>query len=186
MDGYRRPELGAFGSRSHFTGYRLNESAADKPHLKPYSTVSSRQASRFLRASVVPLGLARPRQRVAATASGRLPCLGRFPRRAGARAREPDPGGVAMDRDLLRQSLGCHGPALLSLLRSEQQDNPHFRSLLGTAAEPARGAAPPQGAGRYGGRSPGPGRGRAESGSPGVCGRALDPACRAGLLLLNH
>ncbi|MEJ1277433.1 tetratricopeptide repeat domain 14 [Cricetulus griseus] len=53
-----------------------------------------------------------------------------------------------MDRDLLRQSLGCHGPALLSLLRSEQQDNPHFRSLLGTAAEPARGAAPPQGAGR--------------------------------------
>ncbi|XP_036045993.1 tetratricopeptide repeat protein 14 [Onychomys torridus] len=53
-----------------------------------------------------------------------------------------------MDRDLLRQSLGCHGPALLSLLRSEQQDNPHFRSLLGTAAEPARGAAAPQGAGR--------------------------------------
>uniref|UniRef100_A0A8C8TS03 Tetratricopeptide repeat domain 14 n=1 Tax=Peromyscus maniculatus bairdii TaxID=230844 RepID=A0A8C8TS03_PERMB len=53
-----------------------------------------------------------------------------------------------MDRDLLRQSLGCHGPALLSLLRSEQQDNPHFRNLLGTAAEPARGAAPPQGAGR--------------------------------------
>uniref|UniRef100_A0A8C6GYQ9 Tetratricopeptide repeat domain 14 n=1 Tax=Mus spicilegus TaxID=10103 RepID=A0A8C6GYQ9_MUSSI len=53
-----------------------------------------------------------------------------------------------MDRDLLRQSLGCHGPALLSLLRSEQQDNPHFRSLLGTAAEPARGAAPPPGAGR--------------------------------------
>lgn len=57
-----------------------------------------------------------------------------------------------MDRDLLRQSLGCHGPALLALLRSEQQDNPHFRSLLGTAAEPARGAAPPQGAGRYGAR----------------------------------
>ncbi|XP_006232319.1 tetratricopeptide repeat protein 14 isoform X1 [Rattus norvegicus] len=53
-----------------------------------------------------------------------------------------------MDRDLLRQSLGCHGPALLSLLRSEQQDNPHFRSLLGTTAEPARGAAPPPGAGR--------------------------------------
>lgn len=53
-----------------------------------------------------------------------------------------------MDRDLLRQSLGCHGPALLSLLRSEQQDNPHFRSLLGTAAEPARGAVPPPGAGR--------------------------------------
>lgn len=66
--------------------------------------------------------------------------------------REPDPGGLVMDRDLLRQSLGCHGPALLSLLRSEQQDNPHFRNLLGTAAEPARGAAPPQGAGRYGGR----------------------------------
>ncbi|XP_011248009.1 tetratricopeptide repeat protein 14 isoform X6 [Mus musculus] len=56
-----------------------------------------------------------------------------------------------MDRDLLRQSLGCHGPALLSLLRSEQQDNPHFRSLLGTAAEPARGAAPPPGAGRENG-----------------------------------
>uniref|UniRef100_A0A8C6RM70 Tetratricopeptide repeat domain 14 n=1 Tax=Nannospalax galili TaxID=1026970 RepID=A0A8C6RM70_NANGA len=48
-----------------------------------------------------------------------------------------------MDRDLLRQSLGCHGPALLALLRSEQQDNPHFRSLLGTAAEPARGPAAP-------------------------------------------
>ncbi|KFO18288.1 tetratricopeptide repeat protein 14 isoform X1 [Fukomys damarensis] len=44
-----------------------------------------------------------------------------------------------MDRDLLRQSLNCHGTSLLSLLRSEQQDNPHFRSLLGTAAEPARG-----------------------------------------------
>lgn len=65
-----------------------------------------------------------------------------------------------MDRDLLRQSLGCHGPALLSLLRSEQQDNPHFRSLLGTAAEPARGAAPPPGAGRYRGRDPGRGAGR--------------------------
>lgn len=65
-----------------------------------------------------------------------------------------------MDRDLLRQSLGCHGPALLSLLRSEQQDNPHFRSLLGTAAEPARGAAPPPGAGRYGDRNPGRGAGR--------------------------
>ncbi|XP_075412196.1 tetratricopeptide repeat protein 14 isoform X1 [Tenrec ecaudatus] len=46
-----------------------------------------------------------------------------------------------MDRDLLRQSLSCHGPSLLSLLRSEQQDNPHFRSLLGSAAEPARGPA---------------------------------------------
>nr|CAH91705.1 hypothetical protein [Pongo abelii] len=44
-----------------------------------------------------------------------------------------------MDRDLLRQSLNCHGSSLLSLLRSEQQDNPHFRSLLGSAAEPARG-----------------------------------------------
>lgn len=44
-----------------------------------------------------------------------------------------------MDRDLLRQSLNYHGPSLLSLLRSEQQDNPHFRSLLGSAAEPARG-----------------------------------------------
>lgn len=46
-----------------------------------------------------------------------------------------------MDRDLLRQSLNYHGPSLLSLLRSEQQDNPHFRSLLGSAAEPARGPA---------------------------------------------
>ncbi|XP_004477683.1 tetratricopeptide repeat protein 14 [Dasypus novemcinctus] len=44
-----------------------------------------------------------------------------------------------MDRDLLRQSLNCHGPSLLSLLRSEQQDNPHFRSLLGSVAEPLRG-----------------------------------------------
>ncbi|XP_021110288.1 tetratricopeptide repeat protein 14 isoform X2 [Heterocephalus glaber] len=44
-----------------------------------------------------------------------------------------------MDRDLLRQSLNCHGPSLLSLLRSEQQDNPNFRSLLGSAVEPARG-----------------------------------------------
>ncbi|KAM9039461.1 tetratricopeptide repeat protein 14 isoform 2-T3 [Sarcophilus harrisii] len=49
-----------------------------------------------------------------------------------------------MDRDLLRQSLGCHGPSLLSLLRSEQQDNPHFRGLLGPAADPARGAPPLQ------------------------------------------
>nr|XP_017528421.2 tetratricopeptide repeat protein 14 isoform X1 [Manis javanica] len=49
-----------------------------------------------------------------------------------------------MDRDLLRQSLNYHGPSLLSLLRNEQQDNPHFRSLLGTAAEPARGPPPQQ------------------------------------------
>ncbi|KAL4824414.1 hypothetical protein H8958_020292 [Nasalis larvatus] len=49
-----------------------------------------------------------------------------------------------MDRDLLRQSLNCHGSSLLSLLRSEQQDNPHFRSLLGSAAEPTRGPPPPQ------------------------------------------
>ncbi|KAM5292463.1 tetratricopeptide repeat protein 14 [Ctenodactylus gundi] len=47
-----------------------------------------------------------------------------------------------MDRDLLRQSLNCHGQSLLSLLRSEQQDNPHFRSLLGSAGEPARGPPP--------------------------------------------
>uniref|UniRef100_A0A8C2VRG1 Tetratricopeptide repeat domain 14 n=1 Tax=Chinchilla lanigera TaxID=34839 RepID=A0A8C2VRG1_CHILA len=53
-----------------------------------------------------------------------------------------------MDRDLLRQSLNCHGPSLLFLLRSEQQDNPHFRSLLGSAAEPARGP-PPQKEKRY-------------------------------------
>uniref|UniRef100_A0A8C5YV55 S1 motif domain-containing protein n=1 Tax=Marmota marmota marmota TaxID=9994 RepID=A0A8C5YV55_MARMA len=51
-----------------------------------------------------------------------------------------------MDRDLLRQSLNCHGSSLLSLLRNEQQDNPHFRSLLGSASEPARG--PPPAAGR--------------------------------------
>ncbi|XP_051839183.1 tetratricopeptide repeat protein 14 isoform X1 [Antechinus flavipes] len=49
-----------------------------------------------------------------------------------------------MDRDLLRQSLGCHGPSLLSLLRSEQQDNPNFRGLLGPAADTARGAPPLQ------------------------------------------
>lgn len=52
------------------------------------------------------------------------------------------PTPPAMDRDLLRQSLNYHGPSLLSLLRTEQQDNPHFRSLLG-AAEPARGPQPP-------------------------------------------
>ncbi|XP_059867062.1 tetratricopeptide repeat protein 14 isoform X2 [Delphinus delphis] len=49
-----------------------------------------------------------------------------------------------MDRDLMRQSLNFHGPSLLSLLRSEQQDNPHFRSLLGSVVEPARGPAPQQ------------------------------------------
>ncbi|XP_035130200.1 tetratricopeptide repeat protein 14 isoform X2 [Callithrix jacchus] len=49
-----------------------------------------------------------------------------------------------MDRDLLRQSLNCHGSSLLSLLRSEQQDNPHFRSLLGSAADPVRGPPPQQ------------------------------------------
>uniref|UniRef100_A0A8D2IEE4 Tetratricopeptide repeat domain 14 n=1 Tax=Urocitellus parryii TaxID=9999 RepID=A0A8D2IEE4_UROPR len=49
-----------------------------------------------------------------------------------------------MDRDLLRQSLNCHGSSLLSLLRNEQQDNPHFRSLLGSASEPARGPPPQQ------------------------------------------
>ncbi|MCP6565548.1 hypothetical protein NL503_29690, partial [Klebsiella pneumoniae] len=31
----------------------------------------------------------------------------------------------------------------LALLRREQQDNPHFRSLLGAAAEPARGTTAP-------------------------------------------
>ncbi|KAM6160083.1 tetratricopeptide repeat protein 14 isoform 2-T2 [Erethizon dorsatum] len=49
-----------------------------------------------------------------------------------------------MDRDLLRQSLNCHGQSLLFLLRSEQQDNPNFRSLLGSAADPARGPPPQQ------------------------------------------
>ncbi|XP_074047098.1 tetratricopeptide repeat protein 14 [Macrotis lagotis] len=49
-----------------------------------------------------------------------------------------------MDRDLLRQALGCHGPSLLALLRAEQQDNPHFRGLLGPAADAGRGPPPPQ------------------------------------------
>ncbi|XP_032639733.1 tetratricopeptide repeat protein 14 isoform X2 [Chelonoidis abingdonii] len=35
-----------------------------------------------------------------------------------------------MERDLLRQALGFHGPALLSLLRTEQHDNSDFRGLL--------------------------------------------------------
>ncbi|KAM9378333.1 tetratricopeptide repeat protein 14 [Phaethornis superciliosus] len=51
-----------------------------------------------------------------------------------------------MDRELLRQALSYHGPALLSLLRSEQHDNPDFRGLLpppGTALEPPRGAPHP-------------------------------------------
>lgn len=52
-----------------------------------------------------------------------------------------------MDRDLLRQSLNYHGPSLLALLRSEQQDNPHFRSLLGSV-EPARGPSLEQQQGR--------------------------------------
>ncbi|TFK01839.1 complement decay-accelerating factor-like [Platysternon megacephalum] len=48
-----------------------------------------------------------------------------------------------MERDLLRQALGCHGPALLSLLRTEQHDNPDFRGLLppgGPSLEPPREA----------------------------------------------
>ncbi|XP_067157747.1 tetratricopeptide repeat protein 14 isoform X3 [Apteryx mantelli] len=48
-----------------------------------------------------------------------------------------------MDRELLRQALSYHGPALLSLLRAEQHDNPDFRGLLpppGAAPEPPRGA----------------------------------------------
>ncbi|XP_028923842.1 tetratricopeptide repeat protein 14 isoform X1 [Ornithorhynchus anatinus] len=48
-----------------------------------------------------------------------------------------------MDRDLVRQSLGWHGPSLLALLRSEQQDNPHFRTLLGLAGDAPRGPPPP-------------------------------------------
>uniref|UniRef100_A0A8C4U4Q6 Tetratricopeptide repeat domain 14 n=1 Tax=Falco tinnunculus TaxID=100819 RepID=A0A8C4U4Q6_FALTI len=50
-----------------------------------------------------------------------------------------------MDRELLRQALSYHGPALLSLLRAEQHDNPDFRGLLpppGTVLEPPRGAPP--------------------------------------------
>ncbi|KAM6442325.1 tetratricopeptide repeat protein 14-like [Liasis olivaceus] len=35
-----------------------------------------------------------------------------------------------MERDLLRQALGFHGPPLLSLLHTEQHDNPDFRGLL--------------------------------------------------------
>ncbi|XP_020665125.3 tetratricopeptide repeat protein 14 [Pogona vitticeps] len=35
-----------------------------------------------------------------------------------------------MERDLLRQALGFHGPTLLSLLRTEQHDHPDFRGLL--------------------------------------------------------
>ncbi|XP_070609785.1 tetratricopeptide repeat protein 14 isoform X3 [Erythrolamprus reginae] len=35
-----------------------------------------------------------------------------------------------MERDLLRQALGFHGPPLLSLLHAEQQDNPDFGGLL--------------------------------------------------------
>ncbi|KAK9401338.1 tetratricopeptide repeat protein 14 [Crotalus adamanteus] len=35
-----------------------------------------------------------------------------------------------MERDLLRQALGFHGPPLLSLLHAEQQDNPDFCGLL--------------------------------------------------------
>nr|XP_005286028.2 tetratricopeptide repeat protein 14 [Chrysemys picta bellii] len=48
-----------------------------------------------------------------------------------------------MERDLLRQALGFHGPALLSLLRTEQHDNPDFRGLLppgGPSLEPPREA----------------------------------------------
>ncbi|XP_044886357.1 tetratricopeptide repeat protein 14 isoform X3 [Mauremys mutica] len=48
-----------------------------------------------------------------------------------------------MERDLLRQALGFHGPALLSLLRTEQRDNPDFRGLLppaGPSLEPSREA----------------------------------------------
>ncbi|XP_068001180.1 tetratricopeptide repeat protein 14 isoform X2 [Melanerpes formicivorus] len=51
-----------------------------------------------------------------------------------------------MDRELLRQALSYHGPTLLSLLRSEQHDNPDFRGLLpppGTSLEPSRGAPQP-------------------------------------------
>ncbi|XP_075363059.1 tetratricopeptide repeat protein 14 isoform X2 [Mycteria americana] len=51
-----------------------------------------------------------------------------------------------MDRELLRQALSYHGPALLSLLRAEQHDNPDFRGLLpppGASLEPPRGAPHP-------------------------------------------
>uniref|UniRef100_A0A7M4ETM1 Tetratricopeptide repeat domain 14 n=1 Tax=Crocodylus porosus TaxID=8502 RepID=A0A7M4ETM1_CROPO len=39
-----------------------------------------------------------------------------------------------MDRDVLRQALSVHGPALLALLRAEQPDSPDFRGLLGRNA----------------------------------------------------
>ncbi|XP_073215400.1 tetratricopeptide repeat protein 14 isoform X3 [Lepidochelys kempii] len=48
-----------------------------------------------------------------------------------------------MERDLLRQALSFHGPTLLSLLRTEQHDNPDFRGLLppaGPSLEPPREA----------------------------------------------
>uniref|UniRef100_A0A8B9D5D5 Tetratricopeptide repeat domain 14 n=1 Tax=Anser cygnoides TaxID=8845 RepID=A0A8B9D5D5_ANSCY len=45
-----------------------------------------------------------------------------------------------MERDLLRQALNYHGPALLSLLRAEQHDNPDFRGLLPPPGAGAGGA----------------------------------------------
>ncbi|KAG8445144.1 hypothetical protein GDO86_010063 [Hymenochirus boettgeri] len=36
-----------------------------------------------------------------------------------------------MDKDLVRQSLNYHGPALLNLLRNEQQEHAGFKQLLG-------------------------------------------------------
>uniref|UniRef100_G1KCL1 Tetratricopeptide repeat domain 14 n=1 Tax=Anolis carolinensis TaxID=28377 RepID=G1KCL1_ANOCA len=47
-----------------------------------------------------------------------------------------------MERDLLRQALGFHGPALLPLLRAEQHDNPGFRGLLPPGG-PGLDALPP-------------------------------------------
>ncbi|XP_014109742.1 PREDICTED: tetratricopeptide repeat protein 14 [Pseudopodoces humilis] len=63
----------------------------------------------------------------------------------GSRSGRGGGGGAGMDRELLRQALNHHGPALLSLLRAEQHDNPDFRGLLpppGAAPEPPRGAPP--------------------------------------------
>ncbi|XP_066474955.1 tetratricopeptide repeat protein 14 isoform X2 [Tiliqua scincoides] len=47
-----------------------------------------------------------------------------------------------MERDLVRQALGLHGPSLLSLLRTEQHENPDFRGLLPPAG-PGLEAPPP-------------------------------------------
>uniref|UniRef100_A0A8C4SNV1 Tetratricopeptide repeat domain 14 n=1 Tax=Erpetoichthys calabaricus TaxID=27687 RepID=A0A8C4SNV1_ERPCA len=44
-----------------------------------------------------------------------------------------------MDRDLLRQSVACHGHPLFSLLKSEQCENPDFQCVLGDLKEKKSG-----------------------------------------------